>query len=66
MAATGRWKRAHMPDVSLACALAFHALFGAVHEASHLAAAWWMDRLEGVETITVSYTHLTLPTILLV
>ena len=52
MAATGRWKRAHMPDVSLACALAFHALFGAVHEASHLAAAWWMGRLEGVETIT--------------
>ena len=42
MVATGRWKRAHMPDVSLACALAFHALFGAVHEASHLAAAWWV------------------------
>ena len=52
MAATGRWKRAHMPDVSLACALAFHALFGAVHEASHLAAALWTGRLVGVETIT--------------
>ena len=52
MVATGRWKRAHMPDVSLACALAFHALFGAVHEASHLAAAWWTGRLVGVETIT--------------
>ena len=51
MVATGRWKRANTPDVSLACALAFHALFGAVHEASHLAVAWWTGRLVGVETI---------------
>ena len=48
MVAMGRWKRAHVPDVSLACALAFHALFGAVHEASHLAAAWWTGRLPDV------------------
>ena len=54
MVAMGRWKRAHVPDVSLACALAFHALFGAVHEASHLAAAWWTGRLPDVANLTDS------------